>query len=159
LSRSDHALLVHTPRATHALTEWGSKTERAAVRDEIRRVLKSGVHTRAVGPLIPEGWIAAPAGQEAMLLKRDPAARRGPGAAAWVMTAALTAAAVAAWQRGYLDVSWGLGEGAGTLAALVVLAACVAGSLWLSLGVTRILVRPGELEFRPGPLAGRGAET
>src|SRR5215510_9574821 len=32
LSRSARALLLHTPRATHALTEWGSKTERAEVR-------------------------------------------------------------------------------------------------------------------------------
>jgi len=159
LSRSDHALLVHTPRATHALTEWGSKAERAAVRDEIRRVLKSGVHTKAVGPLIPEGWTASPSGHEAMLLARDPAARRGQVAAAWLATVALGAAAVAAWQRGYLDVSLGLGEGAGTLAALVFLGACVAGSAWLTWGGMRVLVRQGEIEFRSGPLMGRGAET
>ncbi len=39
LSRPDRALLLHTRRATHALTRWGSKAERAAVCDDLRRAL------------------------------------------------------------------------------------------------------------------------
>jgi len=159
LGRWDHALLLHTPRATHALTEWGSMVERAAVRDEIRRVLRSGIHTRAAAAAVPAGWVASESGEDTMVLARDPAQRRARAGAAWTATAALTAVAVFAWQRGYLDASWGLGEGAAALAALAALCACVAGSAWLSLGGTQIAVRKGEIEFRPGLLAGSGAET
>jgi hypothetical protein len=137
------------------LTEWGSKAERAAVRDEIQKVLKSGAATRAVGPGIPPDWAASPAGEGAVLLART--GRRGRVVAAWCATGALAVGAYFAWQRGYLDVSWGLGEGAGALAALLFLCACAAGSAWLSLGGARVVVRKGQIEFRS--LAGGSNET
>ena len=156
LGRSDHALLLHTPRATHALTEWGSKAERAAVRDEIRKVLRSGIHTRAAAAAIPAGWIASPARDDTVVLARDPAERRARAGAAWIATVVLATGAAVAWQRGFLDATWGLGEGAAALAALVLVCACVVGSAWLTFGGTQIAVRKGEIEFRA---AGRGAET
>ena len=155
LSRRDRALLLHTPRATHAITRWGSKAERAAVRDEIRKVL--GSRARAAGPDVPAGWAFSPAAEGAALLVRDPVARRVRAAAAWWGTVVLAAAAWFAWSRGYLVGSPGLAGDVGALLALLGLGACVAGSAWLSLGGTRIIVRKGAIEFRPGPLAGRSA--
>ena len=63
LSRSDRALLLHTARATHVLTPWGSKRQRAAVRDEIQRALKTSTRALAkpAGPEPPRGWVASPA--------------------------------------------------------------------------------------------------
>jgi hypothetical protein len=153
LSRSDRALLLHTPRATRTLTPWGSRAERAGVRDEIRKVLGSGAH--AAGPEIPSGWSVLAADDEGMLLVRDPGARRARAVAAWSTTIALVAGAVFAWYRGYLAEVPGLGGDALALFALLGLAGCVAGSAWLSFGGTRIVVRKGAIEFRPGPLAGR----
>src|SRR5262249_52241012 len=71
------------------------------------------------------------------------------------------AGAVFAWWHGELGGTPGDGE-AGALRALVallVLAAGVAASVWLTLGGTRIVVREGAIEFRPGPLAGRSTAT
>ena len=154
LSRPDRALLLHTPRATYALTEWGSKAERADVRDEIRDVLGSAARaaSEAGDREVPAGWEASPESDGGTLLVRDPAARRGRAAAAWSMTIALAAGATFAWSRGVLDGSW-------ALAALLALCACAAGSVWASLGGTRIVVREGEIEFRPAPLTGRSNAT
>jgi hypothetical protein len=154
LSRPDRALLLHTPRATYALTEWGSKAERGEVRDEIRRVLGSTARAAAEAgdPEVPAGWVVSPASEGGTLLVRDPAARRGRAAAAWSVTIALAAGAAFAWSRGLLD-------GSAALAALLVLCACAAGSAWASLGGTRIVVREGEIEFRPARLTGRSNTT
>jgi hypothetical protein len=86
---------------------------------------------------------------------RDPGARRARAALSWAVTIALGALAVTAWSRGDLDAIPGLGEAAAALVALLVLGACAALSVWLSLGGTRIALREGEIEFRPSPLTGR----
>ena len=154
LSRPDRALLLHTPRATYALTEWGSKAERAEVRDEIRSVLGSAARAvvEAGDPEVPPGWVASPADDDGTLLARDPAARNGRAALAWSLTIALTAGAALAWSRGLLDGAW-------AVAALLGLCACAAGSVWASLGGTRIVVREGEIEFRPARITGRSIVT
>ena len=154
LSRPDRALLLHTPRATYALTEWGSKAERAEVRDQIREILGSTARAAAAAadPEVPTGWAVSGDAEGETQLVRDPAARRGRMVVAWGITIALAAAAAFGWTRGVLD-------GLGALAALLVLCLIAAGSIWTSLGGTRIVVREGEIEFRPPLLTGRSNAT
>jgi hypothetical protein len=154
LSRPDRALLLHTPRATYALTEWGTRAERAEVRDEIRSVLGSTARAAAEAgeAEVPRGWVASPEADGGTLLVRDPAARRGRAAAAWGGTMVLAAGAALAWTRELLD-------GPRALGAFLALCACAAGSVWASLGGTRFVVREGEIEFRPARITGRSSVT
>lgn len=157
LSRSDRALLLHTARATHVLTPWGSKRQRAAVRDEIQGALRTRARALAkpAGPEPPPGWMASPAAAGGTRLVR---ARRG--AVAWLAIGTLAVAAGIARVSGALDLKW-LPYADGVLIAAVAALAAVAfaASAWQAFGGTEIVVRKGEIEIRRGPLAGGSSET
>ncbi|HEY2955365.1 MAG TPA: hypothetical protein VGK89_08980 [Candidatus Eisenbacteria bacterium] len=150
LARPARALTLHTGRASHRLTRWGSKAERAAVRDEMRRALGIAPRggERARSQESPAGWASAPDPDGGVLLTRDPAARRRQAALAWTVTVALAAGAVIVLGRGYLEGPWGRREAMGAVAAVLGVALLAAGSLWLSHGRTELVVRPREIELR-----------
>ena len=158
LSRADRALLVHTRRATHALTPWGTKRQRAAVCDEIRRALRSPGRALAkpAGAEPPRGWVSSPAGEGGTRLRRD-LGRRAP--LAWFATGTLAAAAAIAWSNGSLDVAWLPVAGGGAVAAAAAVALATAASARYSFGGTEVVFRKGEIEFRRGPLAWGARET
>jgi len=150
LSRPHRALLLHTRRATHALTRWGSKAERAAVRDELRRALgiPAREEAKSAGTETPKGWVSTPTPEGAWLLVRDPAIRRRQAAVAWSVTLGLAAGAVFAFGPGLVQGTWETGEALAAVAAALVLALFAFGSAWLSQGGTEMVVRPGEIEIR-----------
>lgn len=161
LSRSDRALLLHTARATVALTEWGSKAERQGVCDEIRKVLRnpSRVTSRPPGQEVPEGWVALAAPPDGTRLLKDPASRSRRAGAVWVFTIGLAGAAAAGYMMGTLDGFLGLGEGMVVVLAAFFVLAGVAGGAWLAFGGTELILREGSLELRRGWLAGGSSET
>lgn len=148
LSRSDRALLLHTARATRVLTEWGSRPERSAVRDELRQVL--GLPQAEPGRARGRAADAARAGGERThaAAKPRPAARGGRRP---VLTLVKGTRAPAGWAASPLadggtrlvrDPAARLVRAA---AAWTAMAACAAATTFLS---------GGGLDMLPGALLG-----